>query len=145
MTCAQWIKPAGATESKLSVLSGAALPVRDGLHTVELVGAGSNGAANRVAMTPGSGYFVQTVGAEPGSPTAGSSFWVSDTGVRYGIDTAGDGKVVEALGLTSPARPIPWSILTQFAAGPTLSRGDALTAHDALSPNVNAARLEATR
>lgn len=145
VTCAQWIKPAGATESKLMVLAGAALPVADGLHAVDLVGAGNNGTATRVVTAPGSGYFVQTVGAEPGSPTAGSLFWVSDTGVRYGIDTAGDNKVVEALGLTSPARPIPWSILTQFAAGPTLSRGDALTAHDALSPNVNAARVEATR
>ncbi|MGA5539960.1 type VII secretion protein EccB [Mycolicibacterium nivoides] len=145
VTCAQWIKPTGATESKLSVLSGAALPVPDGLRTVDLVGAGSNGAANRVALAPGSGYFVQTVGAEPGSPTAGSLFWVSDTGVRYGIETAGDDKVVAALGLTAPALPIPWSILTQFAAGPTLSRGDALIAHDALSSNADSARLEATR
>lgn len=145
VTCAQWTKPSGATESKLTVLSGAALPVADTVHTVDLVGAGSNGAANRVALAPGSGYLVQTVGAEPGSPTAGSLFWVSDTGVRYGIDTAGDDKVVEALGLTSPALPIPWSILTQFAAGPTLSRGDALIAHDALSPNANAVALEAVR
>ena len=145
VTCAQWVKPAGATESALSILSGATLPLPEGLHTVGLVGAGANGAATRVALTPGTGYLVQTVGAEPGSPTAGSLFWVSDTGVRYGIETAGDDDVVAALGLTSPAVPIPWSILTQFAAGPTLSRGDALIAHDALSPNVNAARLEATR
>lgn len=144
VTCAQWIKPAGATESRLTVLSGAVLPLPDGLRTVDLVGAGSNGTANRVALTPGTGYFVQTVGAEPGSPTAGSLFWVSDTGVRYGIDTAGDDKVVAALGLTSPALPVPWSMLTQFAAGPTLSRGDALVAHDALSPDSNSARLEAT-
>ncbi|KWX20026.1 secretion protein EccB [Mycolicibacterium wolinskyi] len=144
ITCAQWIKPAGATESRLTLLSGAVLPLPDGLRTVDLVGAGSNGTANRVALTPGTGYFVQTVGSEPGSPTAGSLFWVSDTGVRYGIDTSGDDKAVAALGLTSPALPIPWSILTQFAAGPTLSRGDALVAHDALSPDTNSARLEAT-
>lgn len=145
VTCAQWSKPAGATESRLTVLSGAALPVPDGQRSVGLVGAGANGAASRVALAPGSGYLVQTVGAEPGSPTAGSMFWVSDTGVRYGIDTNGDDKTLAALGLTAPALPIPWSILTQFAAGPTLSRGDALTAHDALSSNANAARLEATR
>lgn len=145
VTCAQWSKPAGATESRLSLLSGAALPIPDGQHSVGLVGAGANGAATRVAMEPGAGYLVQTVGAEPGSPVAGSHFWVSDTGVRYGIDTNGDDKTLAALGLTAPALPIPWSILTQFAAGPTLSRGDALTAHDALSPNANAARLEATR
>lgn len=145
VTCARWTKPVDATESSLTVLSGAALPLPDGLRTVDLVGAGRGGAANRVALTPGSGYFVQTVGAEPGSPTAGSLFWVSDTGVRYGIDTADDDKAVAALGLTTPAVPVPWSILTQFAAGPTLSRGDALVAHDALSPDSNAARMEATR
>ncbi|MGV9798703.1 type VII secretion protein EccB [Mycobacterium sp. NPDC003449] len=144
VTCAQWAKPEGATESRLSVLSGAALPVPDRPHTVGLVGAGSNGAASRVALEPGSGYLVQTVGAEPGSPTAGALFWLSDTGVRYGIDTAGDDKTVGALGLNPPALPIPWSMLTQFAAGPTLSRGDALVAHDALSPDTNSARMEAT-
>lgn len=144
VTCARWDKAVDATESSLSVLSGAALPLPEGLRTVALVGAGSNGAASRVALTPGSGYFVQTVGAEPGSPTAGSLFWVSDTGVRYGIDTSGDDKTVAALGLDAPAVPIPWSILTQFAAGPTLSRGDALIAHDALSPDSNSARLEAS-
>jgi hypothetical protein len=65
--------------------------------------------------------------------------------VRYGIETAGDDKVVGALGLHNPALPIPWSVLAQFAAGPTLSRGDALVAHDTLSPDSNSARLEATR
>lgn len=144
VTCARWAKPVDATQSSLSVLSGATLPVPDGRHTVALVGAGSNGAAGRVAMTPGTGYFVQTVGAEPGSPIAGSLFWVSDTGVRYGIDTSGDDKIIGALGLTEPAVPIPWSVLTQFAAGPTLSRGDALVAHDALSPDSNSAHLEAS-
>ncbi|ART72754.1 type VII secretion protein EccB [Mycobacterium dioxanotrophicus] len=145
VTCAKWTKPAGATESSLTLLSGATLPLPDGLHPVDLVGAGNNGAADRVALTPGTGYFVQTVGAEPGSPTAGSLFWISDTGVRYGIETAGDDKVVGALGLHNPALPIPWSVLAQFAAGPTLSRGDALVAHDTLSPDSNSARQEATR
>lgn len=132
VTCAYWSKPAGATESSLTLLSGAALPLPDGQRTVELVGAGTGGTADRVALSPGRGYFVQSVGSEPGAPQAGSSFWVSDTGVRYGIDTAGDAKAVEALGLTPPPVPIPWSVLTQFAAGPTLSRADALVAHDAL-------------
>ncbi|UGU30082.1 type VII secretion protein EccB [Mycolicibacterium smegmatis] len=145
VTCAHWTKPSDAAESSLSVLSGAVLPLAEGLHTVDLVGAGAGGAANRVALTPGTGYFVQTVGAEPGSPTAGSMFWVSDTGVRYGIDTAEDGKVVAALGLSAPPLPVPWSVLSQFAAGPALSRGDALVAHDAVSTNPNSARMEASR
>jgi hypothetical protein len=79
-----------------------------------------------VALSPGSGYFLQS---------DGSRFWVSDTGVRYGIDTDADDKTAAALGLTSPPLPIPWSVLTQFAAGPTLSRADALLAHDALPPD----------
>lgn len=150
VTCARWTKPAGATESSLTVLVGAALPVADGLHTVDLVGAGRADTASRVAIDPGKGYLVQTVGAEPGSPTAGSLFWVGDTGVRYGIDTqaersSGDDKTLAALGLTGAALPIPWALLTQFATGPTLSRSDALVAHDALSPDVNSVRMEATR
>jgi type VII secretion protein EccB len=126
VTCARWAKPEGARTSSLTLLSGAALPVPEGLRTVDLVTSGSGGVANRVAISPGSGYFLQS---------DGSLFWVSDTGVRHGIDTDADDKTVAALGLTAPPLPIPWSVLTQFAAGPTLSRADALLAHDALPPD----------
>jgi type VII secretion protein EccB len=142
VTCARWTKPEGAAESSLSLLGGATLPLPDGLRTLELVGAGRGTTADRVAIRPGSGYFVQTVGQAPGSPVAGSLFWVSDTGVRYGIDTGGDGDAVAALGLSAPPLPVPWAVLAQFAAGPTLSRGDALLAHDTLAPDPSPARLE---
>jgi type VII secretion protein EccB len=142
VTCARWTKPAGATERSLALLSGATLPLPENQRTLDLVGAGSGTTANRVAITPGSGYFVQTVGQAPGSPTAGSLFWISDTGVRYGIDTGADDDAVAALGLTSPPLPVPWSVLAQFAAGPTLSRSDALLAHDTLLPDPSPARLE---
>jgi hypothetical protein len=102
-----------------------------------------------VALAPGRGYYVQTVGQEPGSPTAGSLFWISDTGVRYGIeqgDSSSPGHdTVSALGLSDPPLPAPWSVLAQFAAGPTLSRGDALLAHDTLAPDPSPARLENQR
>ncbi|OBJ88615.1 type VII secretion protein EccB [Mycobacterium asiaticum] len=135
VTCAFWTKPAGAATSSLSLLSGSALPVAEGLHTVELVGGGA-----KVALAPGTGYFTQTVGGGAAAPPTGSLFWVSDTGVRYGIDNeadgrsgaSGHGKAVEALGLQSPPLGIPWSILSLFAPGPTLSRADALLAHDGL-------------
>ncbi|OBB02003.1 type VII secretion protein EccB [Mycobacteriaceae bacterium 1482268.1] len=127
VTCARWAKPEGANVSGLTLLSGAALPVETGTHTVDLVGSGT-----RVVVPPGSGYLVQTVGQEPGSPIAGAQFWVSDTGVRYGIDTVGDTKAVEALGLTAPPLSIPWSVLSLFAAGPALSRESALTVHDTI-------------
>ncbi|OBK15612.1 type VII secretion protein EccB [Mycobacterium asiaticum] len=138
VTCALWTKPAGAATSSLSLLSGSALPVPEGLHTVELVGGGA-----KVALAPGTGYFTQTVGGGAAAPPTGSLFWVSDTGVRYGIDTEADSrsgangqsKTVEALGLQSPPLGIPWSILSLFAPGPTLSRTDALLAHDGLPPD----------
>lgn len=143
VTCAYWSKPAGAATSSLSLLSGSALPVPDAVRTLDLVGGGSPATATRVAMAPGTGYFTQTVGGGPTSPGTGALFWVSDTGVRYGIDNeadaatgaAGHGKTVEALGLNAPAIPIPWSMLSLFANGPTLSRADALLAHDGLPPD----------
>jgi type VII secretion protein EccB len=145
VTCAYWSKPADAAQSSLTLLSGAALPLPGGLHTVDLVGAGNGTTANRVALSPGKGYFVQSVGSEAGAPQAGSAFWVSDTGVRYGIDTAADPKAVAALGLTPPPVPVPWSVLTQFAAGPTLSRADALVAHDTLPADPRSAAVNTAR
>jgi type VII secretion protein EccB len=148
VTCAYWSKPAGAATSSLRLLSGSALPVPDAVHTVDLIGGGSQGVATRVALAPGTGYFTQTVGGGAAAPAAGSFFWVSDTGVRYGIDNeaengpgaAGHGKTVEALGLSTPAVPIPSSALSLFAPGPTLSRADALLAHDGLAPDAKPGR-----
>ncbi|OBI97723.1 type VII secretion protein EccB [Mycobacterium alsense] len=148
VTCAHWSKPAGAATSSLSLLVGSVLPLPEGLRTVDLVGGGSPGTATRVALAPGTGYFTQTVGGGSTAPPAGSLFWVSDTGVRYGIDNesdngagaAGHGKTVEALGLNAPPVPVPWSVLTLFASGPTLSRADALLAHDGLAPDARPGR-----
>lgn len=134
--CAAWAEPDGAQRDSLTLLSGASLPIPDGLRTVGLVSSGADGGpADRVALPPGTGYFVDS---------AGSQFWIGDTGVRYGIERAGDAgfDAVTALGLTSAPLPIPWSMLSQFAAGPTLSRADALLAHDALAPDAIPARLE---
>jgi type VII secretion protein EccB len=125
VTCAQWAKPEGATTSSLTLMSGATVPLPEGLDTVALVG-----SPNRVALSPGTGFFVDSNAA---------LFWLSDTGVRYGIE---DSKTAVALGITVDPLPIPWSILSQFAAGPTLSRADALLAHDALPPDPNPAGRE---
>lgn len=150
VTCAYWSKPAGAATSSLNLLSGSALPIAESIHTVDLVGGGaatSGAVATRVALAPGTGYFTQTVGGGPDSPGTGSLFWVSDTGVRYGIDNeaehsaAGHGKTVEALGLSGSPVPIPWSVLSLFANGPTLSRADALLAHDGLTPDQKPGRV----
>ncbi|MDM4143221.1 MULTISPECIES: type VII secretion protein EccB [Mycobacterium] len=150
VTCAYWNKAAGAATSSLNLLSGSALPIAESIHTVDLVGGGaatSGAVATRVALAPGTGYFTQTVGGGPDSPGTGSLFWVSDTGVRYGIDNeaehsaAGHGKTVEALGLSGSPVPIPWSVLSLFANGPTLSRADALLAHDGLTPDQKPSRV----
>ncbi|OBI84364.1 type VII secretion protein EccB [Mycobacterium sp. E740] len=137
LTCARWTRPADATSAALELRSGVTLPISEYLHTVSLVGAGAGSTANRVALEPGRGFLVQTVGQDGGgasaAPPGGASFWLSDVGVRYGLDEDGDDKSISALGLTRPAVPIPWSMLSQFAPGPTLSRGDALLAHDALA------------
>jgi type VII secretion protein EccB len=123
VTCARWAKPQGAATSSLVLLSGAAMPLPENRRTLALVG-----SPNSVALSPGTGYFVESNAA---------LFWVSDTGVRYGIE---DAKTAAALGLTLEPLPIPWSALSQFAAGPTLSRADALLAHDALPPDPKPAR-----
>jgi type VII secretion protein EccB len=150
VTCAHWSKSAGASTNSLTLLAGSALPIPDAVHTEDLVGAGAGGTATRVAMAPGTGYFAQTVGQNSASPAAGSLFWISDTGVRYGIDNeaaqggvTGNAKTAEALGLSQPATPIPWSILSLYAAGPTLSRADALLAHDGLAPDSRPGRTSA--
>lgn len=147
VACAYWSKPAGAATSSLNLLSGSALPIAESIRTVDLVGGGAATTATRVALAPGTGYFTQTVGGGPDAPGTGSLFWVSDTGVRYGIDNeaehsaAGHGKTVEALGLSGSPVPIPWSVLSLFANGPTLSRADALLAHDGLTPDQKPGRV----
>jgi type VII secretion protein EccB len=143
VTCAHWSKLAGAATNSLTLLTGSALPVPEAVHTEDLVGAGSGSTANRVAIAPGTGYFTATVGQDAASPAVGSLFWVSDTGVRYGIDNEGGAKAADALGLNPPPTPIPWSVLSLFAPGPTLSRADALLAHDGLAPDSRPGRTSA--
>jgi type VII secretion protein EccB len=147
VACAHWSKASGASTNSLTLLAGSTLPIADSLHTQGLVGAGAGGIASRVAMAPGTGYFAQTVGQSAASPAAGSLFWISDTGVRYGIDNeagvTGNAKTADALGLTPPATPIPWSVLSLYAPGPTLSRADALLAHDGLAPDSRPGRTSA--
>lgn len=152
LTCARWTRPADATSVAVSLRSGVTLPIADGLRTVALVSAGSGATADHVVLTPGQGYLVRSVGQDGGGvaapPAGGAYFWLSDTGVRYGLDEdADDGptsEAVTALGLTEPAVPIPWSLLSQFAPGPTLSRADALLAHDGLAADPRPAVIRET-
>ena len=132
VTCAQWMKLEGAPTSNLALLVGQSLPVAADANPVALDAAGPS-AAQRVLLPRGSGYFVQVTGQQPQSTTKESLFWVSDLGVRYGIESAGPGQETsspaQVLGMTRPPLPIPWSVLSLFAPGPTLSKPDALVAH----------------
>ncbi|MGV0584100.1 type VII secretion protein EccB [Mycobacteroides chelonae] len=124
--CSRFTRTADASSDSWSLLAGSVLPLSDSVHTVQLISSAST--PTRVAITPGIGYLVQPGGA-------GGYQWISDTGVRYGIDTEAEGdKTLEALGLHKPALTIPSSILDLFASGPSLSRADALLAHDSLAP-----------
>lgn len=134
VTCVWWAKPAGVGTSSLTLLSGAALPVADGVSAVALPRPGAGASAARVVMPTGTGYFVQSAGQEPDDSGAGALFWVSDAGIRYGIEAPDQdelSRTVAALGLTQPTTPIPWSMLSLFAAGPALSKADALTVYTA--------------
>lgn len=126
VTCVRSHQSANATGASVTLLSGAALPIADSARPVDLVGGGTGGVANRVALPPGTGYYVQG---------SGGAFWLSDTGVRYGIDDTDNTDAAGALGLSLPPVPIPPAVLPLFAAGPTLSSDDALLAHDALPPD----------
>lgn len=150
VACTTWSKPAGAATSSQRLLAGSELPVPPGLHTLELVNSGG-AAETRVALAPGFGYLAQATEAGASATAGGSLFWISDTGVRYGIDTespgpgGGKANTVSALGLDAPAVPIPWSVLSLFASGPTLSRSDALLAHDGLPADPKPGRPVAAR
>lgn len=132
VTCARWLRHQDSSTTTLTILSGSSIPLNEMSRTVELVTGGSSGIAHRVAMPPGSGYFVAT--------TAGQ-FWLSDTGVRYGIDVDDPAlDTAAAIGLAAPPIPMSPAILSLFAPGPTLSRADALLAHDGLAPGPQPAR-----
>jgi type VII secretion protein EccB len=130
VTCGQWVKLDGAPTSSLTLLAGPSLPVARDVKQVTLSAAGPN-SAQRVILPRGSGYFVQVTGQQPRSTTKESLFWVSDLGVRYGLEGGAHEttSTAEALGMTSQPLPIPWSVLSLFAPGPTLSKADALVAH----------------
>ena len=59
-------------------------------------------------------------------------WWVSSQGVRYGISS--DTETLRALGLDpGSAVQAPWPILRMFAAGPVLSKKQAMALHDTVS------------
>lgn len=141
ITCWQWVKRAGEQQASAAVGFMPTLPLSQ-----EQTAVWRHDLVSRPGMTmyapPGSGFFVQTTGSDPRSPAAETLWWLSDAGVRYGLSAAADGgsSAPASLGLSSPL-PAPWPVLAGLAAGPELSKRDALVAHDTLPGNPSGADL----
>ncbi|NEW40668.1 type VII secretion protein EccB [Nocardia cyriacigeorgica] len=140
VTCYHWSKADGDTAASTELLAGDRLPLttEEQRRTVSLVTAQtSQGSTADSAYLPRTtGRFVQITGSDRTSPLRESLFWISDSGVRYGIDVGEAGspdarQVLAALALRSPV-PAPWSIVSLFAVGPTLSQADARIVHDGI-------------
>lgn len=144
VTCWQWVKKPGEQQAGAVVAFLTTLPLggdADRVWRHDLV------SRPGVAMyaPPGSGFFVQTTGADPRSPAAETQWWLSDAGVRYGlVSGGGDNPAAAALGLSSPL-PVPWPVLAGLAAGPQLSKTDALVAHDTLAGDPAGLTIEGQR
>jgi hypothetical protein len=87
--------------------------------------------ADQTLVLPGAANFVATTSGVSTSSSRESLFWVSPQGVRYGIQW--EQKTLQALGL-DPARAVqaPWPLVRTFAAGPAISRDNALLARDTI-------------
>ncbi|MBL1079773.1 type VII secretion protein EccB [Nocardia sp. 2] len=145
VTCYHWTRKPGENTATTGMLVGTRLPLSDTerARTVSLVTApGSHGRTADAAYLPRTtGQFIQVTGTEPDSPRRESLFWISDSGVRYGIATdSNSDTTLRALALRQPVLA-PWSIVSLFAVGPTLSQQHALLQHDGIPANPGAAGL----
>jgi type VII secretion protein EccB len=144
-TCLTWSKGPTDRQADIAVLSGQGLPIplSDDAKLLQLVkDTRDPGAieADQVLIGKDAPNLVMTTSAAPASDTKESLWWISDQGVRYGIELKEDS--LKALGV-SPASAVqaPWPLIRVLAAGTPLSRDDALTQHDSLTPVVGAEAL----
>ena len=138
VTCVGWKKLATDRRATVTLLSGQGLPTPASLdaNIVTLVRDSRDPGsveAQQVLVSPGAATLVVTTSGAPAANTREALYWVSPQGVRYGIDQ--DGDTLQALGI-DPRRAVqvPWPILRTFAAGPAISRANALVARDTVSP-----------
>ena len=138
-TCLAWSKGATDKAARVSVLSGQGLPI-DASSDERLVHVVKDGPteansveADRIYIAPDATNLVMSTNADPTSVSRDSMWWVSDEGVRFGI--AVDDSALKPLNITTAAaQQAPWALIRTLAPGPALSRQDALTQHDTLSP-----------
>jgi type VII secretion protein EccB len=141
-TCWWWEKTGGEERARTQVISGPTIPVKasDAEKVVSLVKSDSSGReADRVFFGPEYGNWIEVTGNDPGSSTSESLWWLTSSGVRFGVENTRDARA--ALGLASQPSPAPWVALRLLAAGPTLSRADALVRHDTLPTDMTPAEL----
>ncbi|BBY55953.1 type VII secretion protein EccB [Mycobacterium koreense] len=134
VTCLSWRRAPGDPAATVTVRSGRGLPAAadEDRRVVTLVRndrAPGSVEADRTLLLPGAARFVATTSAAVGADTRESLYWLSPQGVRFGIGW--DPVTLRALALDpADAAPAPWPLLRTFAAGPALSRADALVARD---------------
>ncbi|MDO3648210.1 type VII secretion protein EccB [Nocardia mangyaensis] len=143
VTCLSWERLDTEPRAIVGLLVGRQLPLaadEQRLPVTLVTAAGSAGRTADAAYLPRTtGRFIQVTGDDPGSGLRESLWWVSDSGVRYGLaleagrDPSAD-PTLRSLNLGSPV-PAPWSIVSLFAVGPTLSQVDARIQHDGISAN----------
>lgn len=145
VSCVSWKKMSTDPQATVGVYSGRGLPVSQSsdAHIVQLVRDARGAAsveAQQTLMLPGAANFVATTSGAAAADSRESLYWVSPQGVRYGIEW--EQSSLQALGI-DPARAVqaPWPIIRTFAAGPAISRGNALLARDAIDPAGVAAPL----
>ena len=137
-----WAKPDGASVSALTLLSGAALPLPDRARAHSRSRrTRAPGSCCRRATATSSRSSARSRARRPRARCSGSATPAYATGST----PREEDKTVEALGLTAPPLPIPWSVLSLFAAGPTLSRNNACWPHTTRSSQTRAAQAEETR
>ncbi len=136
VTCLSWSHDGAAPTATQRVLVSGTLPLtaEQNAARISLIGAaGSAGTiADDVYMPSDSGRYVYATGSASDSREHSGEFWIADTGIRYGIDDQGSnepGSSAKALGLSNPV-PAPWTVISLFAQGPTLSQAGAAIKHD---------------
>ncbi len=139
VTCVAWQKQSSDPQATIGVLTGRGLPVPISTDSrlVRLVRNDRDPdsvEADQTLVLPGAANFVATTSGVATSSSRESLYWISPQGVRYGV--VWEQKTLQALGL-EPARAVqaPWPIVRTFAAGPAISRDNALLARDTVVGN----------
>lgn len=127
--CVTWT----AADGPADIAVAPRLPLPAGRAAVALAQADGPGpAADAAYLPPGRSVYARA------AVDSGPLQVVTDTGVRFGVP---DQATAAMLGL--PAEPVaaPWPLLKLLPAGPELSRGAALLAHDAVGVDRGAVPL----